>query len=184
MNKYVRGLIIIPYGFIKTVTLKLFHPLHFSGVQLAQISPFSEITISSGKLKIEKKFKMRDGAKIRVRKNAQCLIGKNVSINTNNIIACRKYIEIGEGCEFGPNVQIYDHDHDFRCAGGIHSNQYNCADVVIGKNCWIGANTIILKNTRIGDNVVVAAGSIVRGNIDANSIFVQKKVDEVIKYEK
>ena len=71
MNKYLRAIIVIPFGFVKTVTLKVLHPKAFKGVQLAQISPFTEITIERGaSLVIGKGFKMRDGAKIRVRKGA------------------------------------------------------------------------------------------------------------------
>ena len=176
MNKYLRALVVIPTGFFKTLCLKVFHPNKFKGVQFAQISPLTEITIDSGLLEIGKEFKMRDGAKIRVRKGAVCIIGKNVSINCNNMIACREHIEIGDNVEFSPNVQIYDHDHDFRAEGGIKAKQYKTSPVVIGNNVWIGANTVILRGAKIGDNAVIAAGSVVKGEVPPNSIFVQKRV--------
>lgn len=178
MNKYLRALVVIPTGFFKTLCLKIFHPKKFKGVQPAQISPFTEITLDGGRLEIGKNFKMRDGAKIRVRKGAVCIIGKNVSVNSSNMIACREHIEIGDNVEFSPNVQIYDHDHDFRAEGGIKANKYKTAPVVIGDNVWIGCNTVILMGTTIGDNAVIAAGSIVRGNIPSNSVFIQKRRTE------
>lgn len=60
------------------------------------ISPFTEISMEYGsKLKIGNGFKMRDGAKVRVRKNAELIIGRNTSVNSNNVIACHESIVIG-----------------------------------------------------------------------------------------
>ena len=56
-------------------------------------------------------------------------------------------------------------------------------EVIIGKNVWIGANTVILRNTRIGDNAVIAAGSIVKGEVPANSVFVDKREHNLIQYK-
>lgn len=178
MNKYLRALVVIPMGVLKTLTLKIFHPRKFRGVQLAQISPFTEITLDGGNLELGKGFKMRDGAKIRVRKGAICKVGKNVSINSNNMIACRESITIGDNVEFSPNVQIYDHDHDFRAEGGIKSKKYKTGPITIGNNVWIGANTIILRDSVIGDNSVIAAGSVVKGKIASDELMYQRRETE------
>lgn len=42
------------------------------------------------------------------------------------------------------------------------------APVVVGNNCWIGANAIILPGVTIGDCVMVAAGSVVNKDIPSN----------------
>jgi acetyltransferase-like isoleucine patch superfamily enzyme len=42
--------------------------------------------------------------------------------------------------------------------------------VIIGKNCFIGANSMILPGVTIGDEVVVAAGAIVTKDIPHNTI--------------
>ena len=115
MNKYVRAAYCLPCGLIKIGWTKLFHGKDFKGPLRCLISPLTEITMDpTAKLIIEDNFKMRDGAKIRVRRNAVCIIGKNTSVNTNNMIACHERIEIGDNVQLSPNVQIYDHDHDFR----------------------------------------------------------------------
>lgn len=102
-------------------------------------------------------------------------IGNNVGFNTNCIVACHEKIVIQDGVEFGPNVCIYDHDHDFRCAGGIKSGKFTCDEVYIGENTWIGANVLILKGTHIGDNCVIAGGSVVSGVVNDNCIYYQKR---------
>lgn len=182
MNKFVRAAICVPCGSLKMALNKVFHPINFKGPLISLISPFSEITITGGKLYIGNFFKMRDGAKIRVRKNAECCIGNNVAVNSNNMIACHEKITIGDGVQFGPGVQIYDHDHDFRAAGGLAMEKYKTTPVEIGNNCWIGANTVILRGTKIGDNSVVGAGCVIKGVFPANSVVVQKRDSLVTGY--
>lgn len=183
MNKYFRAAYCVPCGVLKMAVLKLTHKKSFRGPFISLVSPLTEITLDKGgKLFIGERFKMRDGAKIRVRKDAICKIGKNTSINCNNMIACHKSITIGDDVMLSPNVQIYDHDHDFRVAEGVKAGQYKTESIIIGDNVWIGANTIILRGTVIGDNVVIAAGCIIKGIIPSNSKVYQKrelKIQEV-----
>jgi acetyltransferase-like isoleucine patch superfamily enzyme len=181
MNKYVHAAYCVPCGMLKMAWTKLFHITGFKGPTISMVSPLTEITLDrGGVLEIGEKFKMRDGAKIRVRKGAVCKIGKNTSVNCNNMIACHEMIIIGDDVQLSPNVQIYDHDHDFRAEGGVKAGKYQTGSVEIGNNVWIGANTIILRNTKIGDNAVIGAGSIVKGEVPASMVLVQKR-DSVIK---
>lgn len=176
MNKYIRAIVIVPFSAVKVLWIKLFHIKSFCAPIVCMISPFTEISIDLGaKLSIGKMFKMRDGAKIRVRKGAQCTIGDNTSVNSNNIIACREKIVIGDNVQLSPNVQIYDHDHDFRHIDGLKANHFKTSPVIIGDNCWIGANSIILKGTVLGNNCVVGAGCIVKGEFLDNSVVIQKR---------
>ena len=180
MNKWARAIVCVPCGMIKMAWTKLFHFSSFSGPAISLVSPHTEFTMDKGaELRIGRSFKMRDGAKIRVRKGGKCIIGNNTSINSNNIIACHEKIEIGDNCQFSPNVQIYDHDHDFRDAGGLKAMKYKTTPVKIGNNVWIGANTVILRGTEIGDNCVVGAGSVIKGIFPAGSVIVQKKITEI-----
>lgn len=182
MNKYVHAVYCIPCGVLKMAMLKLTRGNSFKGSVISMVSPLTELTLDrGGKLEIGRGFKMRDGAKIRVRKGAVCKIGNNTSINCNNMIACREKIIIGNDVQFSANVQLYDHDHDFRVEGGIKVGKYKTSPIEIGNNVWIGANTIILRGTQIGDDVVIAAGSIVKGNIPSKTIFIQKRESEILQ---
>lgn len=95
--------------------------------------------------------------------------GNGVFFNRNCTVVARKSIKIGSQCSFGPNVCIYDHDHAFGRAEK-NGETFKASDVVIGNNCWIGANSVILRGTTIGDNCVIGAGCVVKGDIPANSI--------------
>ena len=92
MNRYLRALVVVPTGALKMGFAKLFHPKSFHGPALCMVSPHSEITLDGGKLTIGSGFKMRDGAKLRVRKGAECVLGKNVSLNSNDMIVCHEKI--------------------------------------------------------------------------------------------
>ncbi len=176
MNKYIRASVVVPWGIVKLVWKKIFHFNSFQASYVSMISFLTEISIDKGaKVSIGKLLKMRDGAKIRVRAGAICEIGDYVSINTNNIIACHEKIIIGNNVQLSPNVQIYDHDHDFRHIEGLKSNHFKTSEVIIGNNCWIGANTIILRGTTLGDNCIVGAGSVIKGKFPSGAVIVQKR---------
>lgn len=180
MNKYIKALGTVPCGTIKVLWTKLFHGSSFSAPLVCQVSPSSEITMNrTANLHIGKQFRLREGAKIRVRDGATCTIGQNTSININNMIVCYDSISIGDNCQFSPNVQVYDHDHDFRDAGGLNAMKYKTSPVKIGNNVWIGTNTVILRGTEIGDNCVIGAGSVIKGIFPAGTVVVQKRLTEI-----
>lgn len=176
MNKYLRAAIHVPCAMLKMGVNKLLHGKDFHGSLVCAVSPLTEISLDKGgKLSIGSRFRMRDGAKLRVRKGGVCVIGESVSLSSDNIIACHESITIGDNVQFAPNVQIYDHDHDFRAEGGVKAGKYKTSPVKIGNNVWIGANTVILRGTEIGDNCVVGAGCVLKGQYDCGSVIVQKR---------
>ena len=101
---------------------------------------------------------MHNGAKIRVRKGGKLEIGKNFGMSNGCVVTAYDHIKIGDNVMLGPNVLIYDQDHDYRAEGGVAAMRFKTAPVVIGNNVWIGANTLILRGTTIGDNSVIGGG--------------------------
>lgn len=118
---------------------------------------------------IIKRMEMFDGFHFAAVDGGKIEFGDGNFFNRNCTVVARKSIKIGNMCSFGPNVCIYDHDHPFGRAKES-GEQFICSDVVIGNNCWVGANTVILRGTVIGDNCVIGAGCVVKGNIPANSL--------------
>lgn len=98
-------------------------------------------------------------------------IGCHCFFNINTSITSMKSIKIGNNCKFGNNVVIVDHDHNFK--SGIE--EFVSSPIVIGNNVWVGANVTILRGSNIGDNCVIGAGSVVRGYIESNSLYVSNK---------
>ena len=168
ISLYVRSVL----TFLRIVITKIFN---IKGFHSAFIQDFSITT------------------KISVTERGKILLKKHIHTK-RNVILCAEggTLEIGEGCffnngcmavaKFGPNVLIYDHDHDISSAESIHDSGYKTSPVVIGDDVWIGANTVILRGTVIGRDCVVGAGSVLKGVYPAGSVIVQKRTDNI--YEK
>ena len=182
MNKYLRAVICVPLAEIKYAILKIGHRDRFSGKSPAIVSPMTEITVERGSsLYIGRKLKMHNGAKIRVRKRAEVKIGNNFGMSNGCVVTAYENIQIGNEVMLGPNVLIYDQDHDYNFEGGVKAMHFKTSPIVIGNNVWIAANSIILRGSNIGDNAVIAAGSIVKGTVPANTLYLQKKSKELIE---
>ena len=100
-------------------------------------------------------------------------IGRDVSINRNSIIVSKESIVIGNNTSIGPNVCIYDHDHDYD-ESGFKKSVFKTAPVIIGENVWIGANVTILRGSRIGNNCIIGANTLIKGEIPESTIATSK----------
>ncbi len=89
-------------------------------------------------------------------------IGKDVriSLKANLDKTNPKGVKIGDGSYLAFGATILCHD----MARNIHK------DVIIGKNCFIGAKSMIMPGVVIGDEVIVAAGAIVTKNVPSHTI--------------
>lgn len=132
-------------------------------------------TCENGKIVIGNHVNIRAHAKISAKREGCLIICNGVSLNYNSIICAYNMITIGENTIIGPNVCIYDQDHDYSCVGGLKRDRYKTEPIKIGKNVWIGSNVVILRGTTIGDNAVIGAGTVVKGNIPENTMLIQKR---------
>lgn len=180
MNKYIKAFFCVPFAGMKYIILKLENRGRFRAAFPAIMSPITEVTVDGkSHLQIAKKLKMHNGAKIRVRKGGTLEIGKNFGMSNGCVVTAYDHIKIGDNVMLGPNVLIYDQDHDYSAEGGVAAMKFKTAPVTIGNNVWIGANTIILRGTTIGDNSVVGGGTVIKGSFPPNSVIVQKRSTEV-----
>lgn len=162
---------------IRFVFLKLTNPsarIKVNGSTLVSTDADIEVATNST-LQIGRGLHARKNAVLAVREGAELTIGDGVFINRNTIIMARKSISIGKGVTIGPNVCIYDHDHDI-CNRGAYTSE----TVAIGDNAWIGSNVTILKGVTIGEGAVVASGSVVTKKVPAHTILIQKR-DSIYK---
>lgn len=143
----------------------------------SNISMNVDISNKGKRLRLGKVY-IRGNTCINTSDEGDMIIGSNVFFNHNCVVACRKKIVIGAGCIFGPNVCIYDHDHNYN-ENGVCTG-YACDEVIIEDNCWIGAGVIILKGTHIGKNSIIAAGTVVKGNFE-DGVLIYNSQDIKIK---
>ena len=128
----------------------------------------TQIITDGGEIALGEKVRLSNRISLTATDGGIMQIGDRVNLNRNCIFICRRRIKIDEGCSFGPNVVIYDHDHEFDTSGIQPGFKYG--EVVIDANCWIGAGVTILRGTHIGAGCVIGAGAVVKGDIPAHSL--------------
>lgn len=137
---------------------------------ISLVSPFSTLKTKNGKIELGKLAAVRVNAEV-CANGGEIILGRRCFVNRNSMIVAHEKITIGDGTTIGPNVCIYDHDHNYKKDA---SGAFISKPITIGKNVWIGAGAIILKGSSIGDNCVVGAGTIVKGIIKEKSVVYSK----------
>ena len=183
MRRLLYNLISVCFSALKFGLLKLFHFRHFFFQGIQRFSPNTEVIVSEhGTIRLGKHVRAHRRSKLLAFDQGVLEIGSNTALGNGVSINCMEKITVGEGVQIGPDVKIYDHDHDFRVPGGIRAEKFRTAPVEIGANSWIGCNVVILMGTTLGENCIVGAGSVLKGQYPANSVIVQKRITEVTAY--
>ena len=94
-------------------------------------------------------------------------------------------IEIGNHVTVSSNVTFITHDGAtwvFRHLPPYLGMQ-RLGRIVIGDNCFIGANAIIMPDVSIGSNSVVGAGAVVTRSVPADSVVAGVPARRVCSYE-
>lgn len=104
-------------------------------------------------------------------------IGERCFINYNFTCQDDALVTIGSDNNFGPNCTIVTPVHPMRpderkamlnAQGEVKRFCY-ARPVVIGNDCWFGANVVVCPGVTIGNNCVIGAGSVVTRDIPDNS---------------
>jgi len=151
--------------------VKCFGPIHIARAVNSEIILGKNVHIVSSSFRCTASSLFAPARFKTLSKTAKIIIDDNVGLNGTSITARSKTIHIGKGTIIGPNVTIMDFDgHSIWPPENrlTHNSMETDADVEIGKNVWIGAQSIILKGVAIGENSVIAAGSIVTKDIPIN----------------
>jgi galactoside O-acetyltransferase len=104
--------------------------------------------------------------------SARIKMGDNISINSNTCIgADGGEIIIGNNVLIAQNVVLRAADHKFKSVKiPIKEQGHIGGKIIIGDDCWIGANAVITRNVTIGSHSIVAAGAVVTKNVEPFSI--------------
>lgn len=114
-------------------------------------------------------------------KNIKIKIGENTSFGDNLHIGSINGVDIGKNVLGASKILIIDHNHgnvknliqDSLIAPRdriLHSK----GKIFIGDNVWIGEGVIILSGARIGNSSIIPAYSIVKGEVECNTIYGNK----------
>lgn len=94
-------------------------------------------------------------------------VGKDVFINFGCTFLDQGGITLEDGVFIGPGVKIATEGHPEEPE---RRHSLITATVVICHNAWIGARAIILPGVTVGENAIVAAGTVVKKDVAANTI--------------
>ncbi len=104
-------------------------------------------------------------------------IGRHCFFSFNTTVQDDARVTIGDNSNFGPNLTIVTPLHpmlpDERrlllCEDGVERHMCYAKPVVIGSDCWFGANVTVCPGVTVGDGCVIGAGSVVTRDIPACS---------------
>lgn len=94
-------------------------------------------------------------------------VGKDVFINFGCTFLDQGGITIEDGVYMAPDVRILTEGHPEDPA---RRHTLLTAPVVIRRNAWLGAGATILPGVTVGENAIVAAGAVVRHDVEPDTI--------------
>ena len=99
------------------------------------------------------------------------VIGDRCVLGARTTITAHTYVELGDSVFTGQAVFITDASHGYQDPDTPIGRQFGPHQpVTVGSGSWIGHGAVILPGARIGRNVVVAAGAVVRGEVEDHAV--------------
>lgn len=157
------------YNFIRLIFKKIFQSVSLSGSLIHSMSKSTQLFFAKkSSINLGRNIQSDGYCKFVVGKNAKLHIGEGTYFNSGCNVGVLESVSIGDKCVFGPNVCVFDNNHDFDENGVKFSN--NTSPISIGDRCWLASNVVVLKGVSIGNNCVIGAGCIIKENIPDGSI--------------
>lgn len=114
---------------------------------------------------------VKTGARIcACNEKAQVSIGENTTFGYHTFLFASERITIGANCLIAPFVYLVDSDHSIARDQLINRQPNQTAPIEIGDDVWIGTGAKILKGVRVGTGAVIAAGALVKDDVEPYSI--------------
>ncbi len=96
-------------------------------------------------------------------------------LNSGVVIYSGNGLRLGRGTLVAANTTFAPTNHEYRDRDQtIIAQRFmpSRGGIVVGEDCWIGANCVLLDGAMLGRGCVVGAGSVVRGSWPAYSVLV------------
>lgn len=82
----------------------------------------------------------------------------------------RGRIVLGDDVMIGPAAMLTATNYRFNDGSPVTRQALDEADIIVGRDVWIGAGAIILAGVTIGDRAIIGAGAVVRRDVPDNAI--------------
>ncbi len=119
------------------------------------VAPVTQMTLK-GNPRIHPTASLRQGTNI--------TLGENGHINQYCCIWASpdSRIVLGDNLLMGPGCKIFSSNHSAeRLDVPMNVQPFREADITIGNDVWLGANTVVTAGVSIGEGTIVAAGAVV-----------------------
>lgn len=133
---------------------------------------FSPYSLGSGKIRrlCAKGMFKHCGKNVNIEHGAFFGGGREIEIGNNSAIGLNARISgplaIGDDVMMGPNVSIYTQNHETEnIYKPMRLQTAPKEKVMIGNDCWIGANAVILPGVTVGNGVIIGAGAVVTRDV-------------------
>jgi acetyltransferase-like isoleucine patch superfamily enzyme len=103
-------------------------------------------------------------------KAARIVIGDRSTIGFYSMIYSSKSVYIGSDCMIAPFVSIVDSNHGTDRSKPMNRQPNSSKEIHISDDVWIGTHAVVLAGVSIGKGAIVAAGAIVREDVEPYTI--------------
>lgn len=169
MNKQLRQH--LPNRFILFLTYLLARLRGAKVHRSAIIYPSAKISRYPKNISVEQHAILKAGSNLTAcNVDASISIGKRTTLGEQSLIYASCDISIGDDVMIGPRLYVVDSQHGTSLNEKMNLQLGTKKAVVIGNDCWIGANVTILAGVCISDGCVVGAGSVVIEDVPAYTV--------------
>ena len=143
----------------------------------ANISPMADIEPSARGTLIQIGARTMVDAFVKIKPaggSGEVVIGADCAINSGVVMYTGNGIRIGDAVLIAANCTLAPTNHEFGDPSKRIRDQGfqpSRGGIVIGDDVWLGANVVVLDGAVIGKGCVIAAGSVVRGELEPYSIY-------------
>jgi acetyltransferase-like isoleucine patch superfamily enzyme len=136
-----------------------------------QIAPGARLDASDGRIEIGDRCWIHPGALI-LSYGGIISIGDDCTVNPYSILYGHGGLKIGNGVRIAAHCVIIPSNHIIKdTAVPIYQQGLTKEGITIEEDVWIGAHVTILDGVHIGRGSVIAAGSVVKDDVPAFTIF-------------
>jgi acetyltransferase-like isoleucine patch superfamily enzyme len=121
------------------------------------------------------------GRGLRISPTASFANGRNIVLGDRVHIGAGCYVwggpgrgrvVLGDDVLMAPGVMLTAANYRFNDGGPVTEQAMDEADIIIGRDVWLGYGVVVLPGVTIGDGAIVGAGTVVRKNLPAGAIAV------------
>lgn len=103
------------------------------------------------------------------------VLGERVHVGANTSIWAgpgHGRIVLGDDVLLGPNIMMTAANYRFNDGAPVTDQAMDEADIVLGRDVWVGAGAVILPGVTIGEGAIIGAASVVTRDVPARAIAV------------